>query len=121
MNKETITFIKDNKHKNVNDIALLLSKKENLDANFIINQINGLQKAKNKLPTFYNTPEIIFPSIKSMEQCSSEKTALLKTKLINGNSLIYLTVGFGVDTYFFSNFFKSIDNVEPIKELLEVV
>ena len=121
MNKETIAFIKDNKHKNVNDIALLLSKKENLDANFIINQINGWQKAKNKLPTFYNTPEIIFPSVKSMEQCSSEKTALLKNKMISGNSLIDLTGGFGVDTYFFSNSFKSIDYVEPNKELLQVV
>jgi len=121
MNKETIAFIKDNKHKNVNDIALLLSKKEKLDTNFIINQINGWQKAKNKLPTFYNTPEIIFPSVKSMEQCSSEKTALLKTKMVSGNSLIDLTGGFGVDTYFFSTYFKSVDYIESNKELLEAV
>lgn len=120
MNKETIVFIKDNKHKNVNDIALLLSKKENLDANFIINQINGWQKAKNKLPTFYNTSEIIFPTAKSMEQCSSEKTALLKTKMVNGNSLIDLTGGFGIDTYFFSKHFKTVHYIEPNKELLQV-
>ena len=120
MNKETIAFINDNKHKNVNDIALLLSKKESLDANFIINQINGWQKAKNKLPTFYNTPEIIFPTVKSMEQCSSEKTALLKTKMVSGNSLIDLTGGFGVDTYFFSKQFKTINYIEPNEELLQV-
>ncbi|MDT8412970.1 MAG: class I SAM-dependent methyltransferase [Vicingaceae bacterium] len=120
MNKETIAFIKDNKHKKVNDIALLLSKKENLDANFIINQINGWQKAKNKLPTFYNTPEIIFPSVKSMEQCSSEKTGLLKTKMVSGNSLVDLTGGFGIDTYFFSKHFKTVHYVEPNKELLQV-
>lgn len=120
MNKETIAFINDNKHKNVNDIALLLSKKENLDANFIITQINGWQKAKNKLPTFYNTPKIIFPSVKSMEQCSSEKTALLKTKMVSGNSLVDLTGGFGIDTYFFSKYFKTVHYVEPIKELLQV-
>lgn len=121
MNKETSAFINDNKHKNVNDIALLLSKKESLDANFIINQINGWQKAKNKLPTFYNTPEIIFPTVKSMEQCSSEKTALLKTKMVSGNSLIDLTGGFGVDTYFFSKQFKTIYYIEPNEELLQIV
>jgi hypothetical protein len=120
MNKETIAFIKDNKHKNVNDIALLLSKKENLDANFIINQINGWQKAKNKLPTFYNTPEIIFPSVKSMEQCSSEKTALLKNKLINGTSLVDLTGGFGIDSYFFAKHFKSVSYIEPNEGLFKV-
>lgn len=120
MNKETLAFINDNKHKNVNDIALLLSKKENLDANFIINQINGWQKAKNKLPTFYNTPEIIFPSVKSMEQCSSEKTALLKNKMVSGNSLVDLTGGFGIDTYFFSKHFKTVHYVEPNKELLQI-
>lgn len=120
MNKEAIEFINENKHRNVNDIALLLSKKNNLDANFIINQINGWQKAKSKLPTFYNTPEIIFPSVKSMEQCSSEKTALLKTQIINGESLVDLTGGFGVDTYFFSKYFKSVHYIEPNNNLLEI-
>lgn len=121
MNKETIAFINDNKHKNVNDIALLLNKKNNLDANYIINQINGLQKAKNKLPTFYNTPEIIYPSKKSMEQCSSEKTALLKNKMISGNSLVDLTGGFGIDSFFFTKNFNSVFYIEENEALLQVV
>lgn len=120
MNKEIIAFINENKHKNVNDIALLLSKKENLDANYIINQINGLQKAKNKLPTFYNTPDIIFPSVKSMEQCSSEKTALLKNKMISGNNLIDLTGGFGIDSYFFAKHFNSVLYIEENELLLKI-
>jgi len=114
-------FIKANNKKSVAEIALLLSKKPELDSSFILAQINGIQKAKNKLPVFYNTPNIIYPSKLSMEQCSSEKTGLFKSQLIEGGHLIDLTGGFGIDSYYFAKKFKKITYVEQNQELFEVV
>ncbi len=74
----------------------------------IINQIAALQKAKDKLPTWYAEENIIYPSKISVEQTSSEATALYKANLVFGESLIDLTGGFGIDDYFFS---KNISNV----------
>ena len=53
-------FIQSNQHKPLSEIALLLSKHPELDKHFILNQINGLQKAKLKLPTFYENENIIY-------------------------------------------------------------
>ncbi len=119
MNKSE--FIQHSKNKPLTEVALLLNKKPKLDKEFILSQINGIQKAKNKLPEFYNTPNIIYPSKLSMEQCSSERTGIYKSQLIEGNSLIDLTGGFGVDSFYFSKNFTQITYVEKNVELVETV
>lgn len=106
-------FIKLHLNKKISDIALLLSKRSDLDKNYIINQINGLQKAKNKLPEFYKNSDIIYPATISIEQCSSEQTATFKSKIINGNSLIDLTGGFGIDSFYFSKTIRDVTYIEP--------
>lgn len=116
-----IDFIKNNQHKPLPEIALLLSKHPELDKNFILNQINGLQKAKLKLPSFYENKDIIYPTGLSMEQCSSEQTALFKSKLVKGKTAIDLTGGFGVDAYFFSKHFVNVSYVEQNPDLFELV
>lgn len=113
-------FIETNKHKPIAELALLLSKKPDLNKEFILSQINGIQKAKNKLPEFYNTPNIIYPSKLSMEQCSSEKTGIFKSELVKGNSLIDLTGGFGIDSYYFSKNFAQVTYVEQQQDLFEI-
>ena len=114
-------FIKSHKEQSVAEIALLLSKKPELDATFILAQINGLQKAKNKLPEFCNNPNIVYPVKLSMEQCSSEQTAIYKNTLVNGNSIIDLTGGFGIDSYYFSKQHNQVTYIEQNQELFEVV
>jgi len=71
-----IKFIQTHQEKPIAEIALLLSKHPELDKNHILNQINGLQKAKIKLPSFYKNNAIVYPVGLSMEQCSSEQTAI---------------------------------------------
>lgn len=114
-------FIQQNLAKPLPEIALLLSKQPELDKEFILNQINGLQKAKTKLPEFYNTPNLMYPSKLSLEQSSSEETAIFKSKLVKGNSLVDLTGGFGIDSFYFSKQYKSVCYVEPQEQLFNTV
>lgn len=117
----TTNFIQQNLDKPLSEIALLLSKHPELDKNFILNQINGLQKAKTKLPTFFENKQIFYPTVLSMEQCSSEQTALFKSQLVNGKTAVDLTGGFGVDAFFFSKQFLEVSYVEQNQGLFEVV
>jgi precorrin-6B methylase 2 len=112
-------FIELNKNKSLPEIALELSK-TNLDKDFILAQINGIQKAKNKLPEFYNTEKIIYPPKLSMEQCSSEQTGIYKSQIINGERLIDLTGGFGIDSFYFSKTYKHVTHIEQNKALSEI-
>src|SRR5690606_21033095 len=48
----------------------------------------------------------------NIEQTSSELTAAYKSKLINGTSLIDLTGGFGVDSFYFARTFQHVVHCE---------
>ncbi len=74
----------------------------------LVEQIEAKNKCKKKLPTWFNTPKIYFPNKLNIEQTSSEITAQYKSQIVSGKSLIDLTGGFGIDSYFFS---KKIDDV----------
>lgn len=121
-----VEFIQEYKTKKLPEIALLLSKLPHLNKDFILNQINGIQKAKNKLPKLANVKGIIFPSKLSLEQSSSEETATYKANQLrhyapDAESIVDLTGGFGIDSYYFSKQFDNIAYVEPNAELLEMV
>ena len=114
------TFIQKNLNKKLSEVALLLSKNPSLDKEYIINQINGIQKSKTKIPSFYENPNIIYPTGLSLEQCSSEKTATYKSSKLSGKTLIDLTGGFGIDSYFFSKKMH-VTYLESDKNLFEIV
>lgn len=120
LNDEIQDFINANLDSNTNQLAL---QKNNFDVDYIaiINQIVAKQKAKTKLPTWFTTSKIIFPSKVSIEQTSSEKTAQYKASLIFGESLIDLSGGFGVDDYYFSTVFEKVIHCEINPELSFVV
>ena len=87
----------------------------------ILNQIAAKTKAKEKLPTFFKTENIIYPSKISVEQTSSEKTALYKASIVSGYTLIDLTGGFGVDDLYFSKIMKNVIHCEIDEELSKLV
>jgi precorrin-6B methylase 2 len=113
-------FIQQHEGKPLVEVALLLSKQPHLPKDYILNQINGRAKAKQKLPEFYANERIIYPSYLSMEQCSSETTALYKAHLFKGNLAIDLTCGFGVDAYYLSKQFEQVITIEPNAELIDI-
>ena len=87
----------------------------------ILNQIAAKSKAKDKLPTYFSTENIIYPSKISVEQTSSEKTAYYKSGIVNGDSLFDLTGGFGVDCLFFTKRIKKVTHCEIDAELSAIV
>ena len=56
-----------------------------------------------------------------MQQCSSEQTAKYKTSLLKYDSVLDLTGGFGVDTYFFANHANKAIHVERDVWLSDIV
>ena len=72
------------------------------DVAWAIQQIEARKKIRDKLPTWASNMNIVFPSILSTEQCSSELTARYKQNLIIPGDTVDLTGGLGVDSFFFS-------------------
>ncbi|WP_405206189.1 THUMP-like domain-containing protein [Aquimarina sp. LLG6339-5] len=83
-------------------------------------QINGRQKTKGKLPLWYETKDIYYPPTLNLEQTSSEATALYKSNLVTGNTLIDLTGGFGIDDYYFSKKVKQVIHCELNTDLSKI-
>lgn len=92
-----------------------------VDFKIILNQIEARTKIKHKLPTWFATKNIIYPSKISVEQTSSEITAKYKSEIISGESLIDLTGGFGIDDFYFSKTITQVFHCEINTELSEIV
>lgn len=93
----------------------------NIETKDIIEQIEAKKKCEKKLPSWFNAQLIYYPNKLNIEQTSSELTANYKSKLINGNLIIDLTGGFGVDCFYFSKHFKNVFHCEIDKNLSELV
>lgn len=83
----------------------------------LANQIAAKNKSVKKLPAWYHQEGIYYPQLLSIEQCSSESTAAYKASLTQGETLIDLTGGFGVDSLYFSKTLKSVTHCEINEEL----
>lgn len=81
MNQATLDFIRQHQDDDVRQLAFLGSKYPEVDMPFALDQIRGRKMARVKLPRWANIDGIIYPPHISMEQCSSEQTALYKTEL----------------------------------------
>lgn len=81
MNQATLDFIRQHQDDDVRQLAFLGSKYPEVDMPFALDQIRGRKMARVKLPRWANIDAIIYPPHISMEQCSSEQTALYKAEL----------------------------------------
>ncbi len=84
-------------------------------------QIQSKQKSQEKLPSWSTTTNIYYPPKVHIEQTSSELTAAYKASLVSGNTLIDLTGGFGVDSYYFAQKFQKIIHCEVNSQLSKIV
>lgn len=120
LSDKTKRFIDEHITDDVFALGFQAARYPDVDMHAAILQIEGRQKAKEKLPTWYAHENIVYPPHLSLEQCSSEKTALYKSTLVSGNTFADLTGGLGVDTYFIARHFRKAVYVERQTELSEI-
>ncbi|WP_281635293.1 THUMP-like domain-containing protein [Flavobacterium marginilacus] len=121
LNPKIQEFINLNIGVSVSKLALQKNPFPTVEWILILNQIAAKSKAQDKLPTWFAATNIIYPSKISVEQTSSEITALHKASIVSGENLIDLTGGFGVDDYYFSKKIKNVTHCEINSELSEIV
>ncbi|HEY9185994.1 MAG TPA: class I SAM-dependent methyltransferase [Salegentibacter sp.] len=113
-------FIRENLKSDLTGLVLKGSPFPEVSSAEIAMQISGLKTAQNKLPTWFETPNIYYPPKLNLEQTSSEITAKYKASLIQGKQLIDLSGGFGIDDHFFAESFKEVIYCELNGELAEI-
>lgn len=87
---------------------------------FLMDQLNGRAVATEKFPSLVLRDDIVYPPSYYLEQTSSEKTARFKAGLVEGEVLIDMTGGFGIDTLFFSEKVAEVWYVEQDAVVYEI-
>lgn len=120
-NEATRLFIQQHRQEDVRLLALRGSKDPEVDLPFALQQIDGYQRAQEKLPSWAAVEGILWPAHLSMEQCSSEQTAQYKAEVAGqGGVFVDLTAGFGVDAAFIAKGFQKAVCVELKPELCAI-
>lgn len=120
IDEHTQNFINEHIAGDTRLLSLQSSRYPLVNMELAIRQIEGLQIAATKLPSWIIDRAIIFPPKLSMEQCSSEKTARYKASLMQGKRLTDLTGGFGIDCSYMSERFFETTYVERNSELCNI-
>ena len=130
MTDATQAFIREHADDDVRQLAL---GRVPADVNLreALTQIEGRQLAARKLPLLAATDGILYPPRLSLEQCSSEATALYKRHLLEQLSIVHcplsivnfidLTGGFGIDFMTLAPLFSRAIYVERNADLCAVV
>ncbi len=101
---------------------------EGIDIKWCLQQIEGWQKAREKLPRWAGTDGLWYPPALSMEQCSSEQTAEYKRGIVcrllpedSGRQVFAdLTGGYGIDFSYLAPLFRTSTYVERNPELCRI-
>jgi hypothetical protein len=121
LNTEIQEFINKNLNSDITTILLKGTPFSSVQTNDIVEQIESKKRSEKKLPTWFNSENIYFPNRLNIEQTSSEITAKYKSSIISGDTIIDLTGGFGIDCYYFSKVFQSVEYCEVNETLSKIV
>ena len=113
---EVQQWIEENSQENIHDIAFKKSPFKDISMRDLLQQIQGRNIIKKKIPTLYQKG-ILYPPKSNLEQTSSEPTATHKLSIVEGKSIIDITGGLGVDCIAFANKFEEVTHIEQNKEL----
>lgn len=121
LSKENKDFIKDHIGDDTHKLALQGSRYPNLDFRLCLDQIRARQKSREKLPSWHDNFDLIYPPSISVEQASSEFAARYKARIIeNYKKAADLTGGFGIDSIAFAEQADKLFYVEANKNLFEI-
>ena len=120
-------FIKQHRHDDVRALALRKAE-EGVDIKWCLQQIEGWQKACEKLPQWAEVDGLWYPPVLSMEQCSSELTARYKATIVSRllpecserGCFADLTGGYGIDFSYMASLFATSVYVERNAELCRI-
>lgn len=119
-------FISLHLHDDVHTLALRRME-DGVDVKWCLQQIEGWQKAVNKLPALAQVEGLWYPSSVSMEQCSSELTASYKRTIAerllpetSRTTFVDLTGGYGIDFSYLAPLFSESDYIERNSELCRI-
>lgn len=97
-----------------------------INLSYCLQQIEGWQTARKKLPLWASSDGVVFPPRLSMEQCSSQATAEYKREVMERllptcrQKMMDLTGGFGVDFSYLSQGFDEAVYVEQQEHLCQI-
>ncbi len=113
-------FIKNNWNTDIVSVLLKRQLFKGVSQKELAVQLEAKKKCLQKLPTWFNTPNIYYPNKLNIEQTSSEKTASYKANLVDGKTMIDVTGGLGVDSYYFSKKMDAVFHCESNGKLSEI-
>lgn len=127
-NPETWDFIHKHAQDDVRKLALKRPDNPNVDLKDALIQIEGYQTARKKLPLWAENPQLVYPPRISMEQCSSETTALYKRLVVqrllqdvnSPLSMADMTGGFGIDFSYLAPLFDRAYYIEQQEVLCRI-
>lgn len=134
--QDTWDFICRHAQDDVRKLALKHPDSPNVDLKEALVQIEGYQTARKKLPLWAENPRLVYPPRISMEQCSSETTALYKQQVVRrllqglgdlGSnaqnhplSMADMTGGFGIDFSYLAPLFDRACYIEQQEILCRI-
>lgn len=125
--REVLDFIAENKDADLRQLAFRPSPFVEIDRTELMQQWEGRQRIRKKLPTWYVQADILYPAKLNLEQCSSERTAEYKASLCrrhfeNKDTVIAdLTGGFGVDSFALASEAQTLHYCEQNADLAALV
>lgn len=123
--QKTKEYIKQHRNDDIYRLALTKAP-EGVDLQYALIQISAYQTLTKKVPSWAACDELIFPRQLSLEQSSSELTAIYKAELIrqfmgsDAYQHIDLTGGMGIDCYFIAQYASHSHYVEQSSELCTI-
>ena len=103
------------------EIALRLKTTGRIRPEVVATQVDCRRRLKEKVPAWATNERLYVPSVINVQQSTSQKVAEWRAKLVEGDTLVDLTGGLGVDCYFMSRGLKHAVHTEPNKILHEAV
>ena len=118
-------YIREHRTDDVARLALQLSGRNDLDTAYILQQIEGWQRLRTKVPSWAAVDGLLYPPRLALEQCSGEKAARYKADVVErllpeGATMVDLTGGLGVDFSFVAKHFREATYIERNVMLAEI-
>ncbi len=115
-------FILQRRNENPSRLALTLASTPDVDAAFVVRQVEGWQRLVKKVPSWAAVDALLYPPRLALEQCSGEAAARYKQAVVarlfpDGGTMADLTGGLGVDFSFMAHAFRHATYVERQAEL----